>query len=77
MKFKCIYVVYFVHHSSSHRLSLFCCSEGLNGSIGLVQDCGLVSSSMSSLTSKTSSLSLSSEQVASSPDLPKNGVAHS
>ncbi|KAK7136931.1 hypothetical protein R3I93_017106 [Phoxinus phoxinus] len=57
-----------------HPLTL---SEGLNGSIGLVQDCGLVSSSMSSLTSKTSSLSLSSEQVASSPDLPKNGVAHS
>ncbi|XP_059425328.1 roquin-1a [Carassius carassius] len=52
-------------------------SEGSNGSISLVQDCGLVSSSMSSLTSKTSSLSLSSEQVASSPDLPKNGVVHS
>lgn len=47
-------------------------SEGSNGSIGLVQDC-----SMSSLTSKTSSLILSSEQVASSPDLPKNGVVHS
>ncbi|XP_042568377.1 LOW QUALITY PROTEIN: roquin-1-like [Cyprinus carpio] len=46
-----------------HPLTL---SEGSNGSIG-----------MSSLTSKTSSLSLSSEQVASSPDLPKNGVAHS
>ncbi|XP_051763731.1 roquin-1a [Ctenopharyngodon idella] len=57
-----------------HPLTL---SEGLNGSISLVQDCGLVSSSMSSLTSKTSSLSLSSEQVASSPDLPKNGVVHS
>uniref|UniRef100_A0A8C1CU91 RING-type E3 ubiquitin transferase n=2 Tax=Cyprinus carpio TaxID=7962 RepID=A0A8C1CU91_CYPCA len=66
-----------VHYSSSHRLSLFNCSEGSNGSIGLAQDCGLVSSSMSSLTSKTSSLSLSSEQVASSPDLPKNGVVHS
>uniref|UniRef100_A0A673NLG2 RING-type E3 ubiquitin transferase n=1 Tax=Sinocyclocheilus rhinocerous TaxID=307959 RepID=A0A673NLG2_9TELE len=66
-----------VHHSSSHRLSLFGCSEGSNGSISLVQDCGFVSSSMSSLTSKTSSLSLSSEQVASSPDLPKNGVVHS
>uniref|UniRef100_A0A673NP71 RING-type E3 ubiquitin transferase n=1 Tax=Sinocyclocheilus rhinocerous TaxID=307959 RepID=A0A673NP71_9TELE len=52
-------------------------SEGSNGSISLVQDCGFVSSSMSSLTSKTSSLSLSSEQVASSPDLPKNGVVHS
>ncbi|XP_056303293.1 roquin-1a isoform X1 [Danio aesculapii] len=57
-----------------HQLSL---SEGSNGSMSLVQDCGLVSSSMSSLTSKTSSLSLSSEQVASSPDLPKNGVVHS
>uniref|UniRef100_A0A8C1ID73 RING-type E3 ubiquitin transferase n=1 Tax=Cyprinus carpio TaxID=7962 RepID=A0A8C1ID73_CYPCA len=57
-----------------HPLTL---SEGSNGSIGLAQDCGLVSSSMSSLTSKTSSLSLSSEQVASSPDLPKNGVVHS
>ncbi|KAI2650454.1 Roquin-1 [Labeo rohita] len=57
-----------------HPLTL---SEGSNGSISLVQDCGLVSSSMSSLTSKTSSLSLSSEQVASSPDLPKNGVVHS
>uniref|UniRef100_A0A8C1LMK1 RING-type E3 ubiquitin transferase n=1 Tax=Cyprinus carpio TaxID=7962 RepID=A0A8C1LMK1_CYPCA len=55
-----------VHHSCSHLLSLFGFSEGSNGSIG-----------MSSLTSKTSSLSLSSEQVASSPDLPKNGVAHS
>ncbi|XP_016137778.1 roquin-1-like [Sinocyclocheilus grahami] len=57
-----------------HPLTL---SEGSNGSIALVQDCGLVSSSLSSLTSKTSSLSLSSEQVASSPDLPKNGVVHS
>uniref|UniRef100_A0A671P0E0 Roquin-1-like n=1 Tax=Sinocyclocheilus anshuiensis TaxID=1608454 RepID=A0A671P0E0_9TELE len=57
-----------------HLLTL---SEGSNGSIALVQDCGLVSSSLSSLTSKTSSLSLSSEQVASSPDLPKNGVVHS
>lgn len=46
-----------------HPLTL---SEGSNGSIG-----------MSLLTNKTSSLSLSSEQVASSPDLPKNGVAHS
>ncbi|XP_051979807.1 roquin-1-like isoform X1 [Xyrauchen texanus] len=52
-------------------------SEGSNGSIILPHDCGLISSSMSSLTSKTSSLSLSSEQVASSPDLPKNGVVHS
>uniref|UniRef100_A0A8C2GYV6 RING-type E3 ubiquitin transferase n=1 Tax=Cyprinus carpio TaxID=7962 RepID=A0A8C2GYV6_CYPCA len=41
-----------VHHSCSHLLSLFGFSEGSNGSIG-----------MSSLTSKTSSLSLSSEQV--------------
>lgn len=51
-----------------HPLTL---SEGSNG---LPQDRSLMSSSMSSLTSKTSSLSLSSEQVASSPDLPKNGV---
>ncbi|XP_055072721.2 roquin-1a isoform X1 [Misgurnus anguillicaudatus] len=51
-----------------HPLTL---SEGSNG---LPQDRSLMSSSMSSLTSKTSSLSLSSEQMASSPDLPKNGV---
>ncbi|XP_051977883.1 roquin-1a [Xyrauchen texanus] len=38
-------------------------SERSNGSIVLPHDCGLISSSMSSLTSKTSSLSLSSEQV--------------
>lgn len=53
-----------------HPLTL---SESSNGSMGLAQDRSLMSSSMSSLTSKTSSLSLSSEQVASSPDLPKNG----
>ncbi|KAI7791144.1 roquin-1a [Triplophysa rosa] len=53
-----------------HSLTL---SESSNGSMVLAQDRSLMSSSMSSLTSKTSSLSLSSEQVASSPDLPKNG----
>lgn len=52
------------------------CSEGSNGSSSVGQDCGLGSTSMSSLTSKTSSLSLSSELVGSSPDLTKNGVAH-
>ncbi|TRY94387.1 hypothetical protein DNTS_027934 [Danionella cerebrum] len=58
-----------------HSLTL---GEASSGPIGLVQDCVLVSSSsMSSLTTKTSSLSVSSEQVASSPDLSKNGVAHS
>ncbi|XP_007240175.3 roquin-1a isoform X1 [Astyanax mexicanus] len=56
-----------------HQLAL---SEGSNGSSSVVQDCGLGSSSMSSLTSKTSSLSLSSDLVASSPDLSKNGVVH-
>ncbi|KAI5101144.1 roquin-1, partial [Silurus meridionalis] len=56
-----------------HHLAL---SEGSNGSSSVVQDCGLGSSSMSSLTSKTSSLSLSSDLVGSSPDLTKNGVAH-
>ncbi|XP_076847713.1 roquin-1a isoform X2 [Brachyhypopomus gauderio] len=55
-----------------HQLSL---SEGPNGLSSAVQDCGLAGS-MSSLTSKTSSLSLSSELVASSPDLSKNGVVH-
>ncbi|XP_062868694.1 roquin-1a isoform X2 [Trichomycterus rosablanca] len=57
-----------------HHLSI---SEGSNGSSSVVQDCGLGSTSMSSLTSKTSSLSLSSELVSSSPDLSNNGVAHS
>ncbi|XP_036442010.1 roquin-1a isoform X1 [Colossoma macropomum] len=56
-----------------HRLAL---SEDSNGSSSVMQDCGLGSSSMSSLTSKTSSLSLSSDLVASSPDLSKNGVVH-
>ncbi|XP_026861261.2 roquin-1a isoform X3 [Electrophorus electricus] len=56
-----------------HQLAL---SEGSNGLSSVVQDCGLASSSISSLTSKTSSLSLSSELVASSPDLSKNGVVH-
>ncbi|XP_053369840.1 roquin-1a isoform X2 [Clarias gariepinus] len=56
-----------------HHLAL---SEGSNGSSSVGQDCGLGSTSMSSLTSKTSSLSLSSELVGSSPDLTKNGVAH-
>lgn len=56
-----------------HQLAL---GEGSNGSCSVVQDCGLGSSSMSSLTSKASSLSLSSDLVASSPDLSKNGVVH-
>ncbi|XP_047666246.1 roquin-1a isoform X2 [Tachysurus fulvidraco] len=56
-----------------HHLAL---SEGSNGSSSVVQERGLGSTSMPSLTSKTSSLSLSSELVGSSPDLAKNGVAH-
>ncbi|XP_030647541.1 roquin-1a [Chanos chanos] len=67
---------------TEHGLQIEDCSmtlsESTNGSSSLAQDCGVVSSSsLSSITSKTSSLSLSSDLVTGSPELPQNGVAHS
>ncbi|XP_066503295.1 roquin-1a isoform X2 [Hoplias malabaricus] len=63
-------------HSLQREERQLALGEGSNGSSSVMQDCGLGSGNMSSLTSKTSSLSLSSDLVASSPDLSKNGVVH-